>query len=69
MENHLKLLNNKVECPQCLGTKQVMIAKETKGFEYKDCKLCDEHGKVEQEIADDYIFAMNEDNFESNDDW
>jgi glutaredoxin len=66
-------MQNKTECPQCLGTKQVMTAKQTKGFEYKECKLCDENGLVEQEIADDYIFAMSENNFdddfETNDDW
>ena len=26
-----------VECPQCLGAKEIMIPKETKGFEYKKC--------------------------------
>jgi hypothetical protein len=49
-----------------------MVAKQTKGFEYKDCTLCDKNGLVEQEIADDYIFAMSENNFdddfETNDD-
>jgi DnaJ-class molecular chaperone len=58
-----------VECTQCLGAKEIMTPKETKGFEYKKCSLCNGHGKVEQQLADDFVFAMNEDNFETNDDW
>ena len=62
--------NNLTECPQCLGSEKIMTPKETKGFEYPTCSLCKGHGKVEEEIADDFIFAMNgEDNFETNDDW
>ena len=61
--------NNLVDCPKCLGTKEVMVPKQTKGFEYPTCSLCKGHGKVEEEIADDFIFAMNEENFETNDDW
>lgn len=60
--------NNLKECPQCLGAEKIMIPKKTKGFEYKTCSLCKGVGKVDLQIADDFIFAMNEDNFETNDD-
>ena len=43
--------------------------KTTKGFEYSTCNLCNGNGVVSQELADDYVFAKNEDNFETNDDW
>jgi len=63
-------MKNKVECPCCLGTGQHMEARETKGFKYEDCTLCDKTGVVEQQIADDYVFANSgEENFESNEDW
>lgn len=63
--------NNKVECPNCLGSKEIMVPKLTKGFEYKTCSLCHGEGMVSQEIAEDYIFDMSgeEDFSESNDDW
>ena len=62
--------SNLKECPSCLGAKEKMVPKETKGFEYKTCSLCNGHGSVDSQIADDFIFAMNgEDNFETNDDW
>lgn len=63
-------MSNNVECPSCLGTGEYMEGKKTKGFEYKACKLCNQTGVVDQQIADDYIFANSgEDNFETNDDW
>ena len=62
--------NNLKECPQCLGAKEIMEPKKTKGFEYKTCSLCNGTGEVDSQIADDFIFAMNgEDDFETNDDW
>ena len=62
--------SNLKECPQCLGAKEIMVSKQTKGFEYKTCSLCNGHGNVDSQIADDFIFAMNgEDDFETNDDW
>lgn len=61
--------NNEEECPKCLGIGEVMESKKTKGFEYKTCSLCNGSGYVNNQIADDFIFAMNEDNFETNDDW
>ena len=62
--------NNKTECPACIGVGEVMEGKKTtKGFEYSTCNLCNGNSVVSQELADDYIFAMNEDNFETNDDW
>ena len=61
--------NNLTECPQCLNAKEIMVPKQTKGFEYKTCNLCKGTGQVDSQIADDFVFAMNEDNFETNDDW
>jgi len=62
--------SNLTECPKCLGQGELMEPKKTKGFEYKTCSLCNGHGKVDEQIADDFIFAMSgEDNFETNDDW
>lgn len=62
--------NNLKECPKCLSVGTLMEPKQTKGFEYKTCSLCNGHGSVDSQIADDFIFAMNgEDDFETNDDW
>jgi hypothetical protein len=62
-------MKNKTECPKCLGAKELMEPKKEKGFEYKVCNLCKGEGIVPLDLADDFIFAINEDNFESNDDW
>lgn len=35
---------NKEICPECLGTKKAM----TNRFKYKNCKICDEEGMVEE---------------------
>lgn len=59
--------NNLTECPQCFGVKELMTPKKTIGFEYQTCSLCNSEGKINSEIAADFIFAMNEDNFETND--
>lgn len=57
------------DCPKCLGTGETMEGKKKKkGFEYNICNLCKGRGKVPDEIANDYIFSLNEDNFETNDD-
>ncbi len=60
--------NKKVECPRCLGSKQFMESKKTKGFEYKKCNICDKDGLVESDIAADIILSQNEDNVEFEDD-
>jgi DnaJ-class molecular chaperone len=58
------------DCPKCLGTGETMEGKKKKkGFEYNICNLCKGRGKVPDEIAKDYVFSLNEDNFETNDDW
>lgn len=56
-------MKNKVECSKCLGAKEVMTPKKTRGFEYKTCDLCNGQGKVEKDIADDYIISLNEDEY------
>ncbi len=61
--------NKKVQCPCCLGSKQFMEAKLTKGFKYKECKLCDKDGLVEKEIADDFVLSQNEENVEFDEDY
>ena len=62
-------MKNKTQCPKCLGAQELMEPKETTGFEYKTCSLCKGEGIVLTQIANDFVFAINEDNFESNDDW
>lgn len=57
----------KVDCPKCFGTKQFMQGHKHKGFKYEDCNFCDENGKVEEELADDYALSLNEDNIENED--
>lgn len=52
------------DCPKCLGAKEIMEAKKSKGFEYKECNLCKGTGVVPEEIADDFIFSITEENFE-----
>jgi hypothetical protein len=49
------------ECPNCLGAKQFMKAKESKGFQYVDCPLCYATGLVPGDVADDYVLSLNED--------
>ena len=62
-------MNKLVECPKCLGVVTTMEANEGKGFKYKQCTLCNGSGKVDEQLSDDFIFSLNEDNFETNDDW
>ena len=58
------------DCPKCIGTGETMEGKKKKkGFEYNICNLCKGRGKVPDEIAKDYVFSLNEDDFETNDDW
>jgi hypothetical protein len=38
-----------------------MKAKETKGFQYVDCPLCNATGVVSSEVAEDYVLSLNED--------
>jgi len=62
--------DNLTECPKCLGIGKIMEAKKTKGFEYKTCSLCNGSGYVDNQIAEDFIFSINENNFEDfNDEW
>ena len=35
-----------MECPKCLGVKILMTPKETRGFEFKDCDICEGKGVV-----------------------
>ena len=57
------------ECPQCLGAKEIMVPKDTKGFKYEKCSLCNGTCNLDPQLYDDYIFSLDEDNFETNDDW
>lgn len=66
-------MNKQKDCPKCLGAKELMEPKKTKGFEYRKCSICNGKGTVNQELYDDYIFSMNEENYdddyESNNGW
>jgi hypothetical protein len=47
-------------CPKCIGAKEVMVAKESRGFEYKGCDLCNVKGYVTSELEEDYVLSLNE---------
>ena len=52
------MVGNKVECPQCLGTKQYLKSvgsHKKRRRKMSDCDLCDDNGKVDIDIADDFI--------------
>lgn len=57
-------MSSKTTCPCCLGAKEIMEPKKTRGFKYVKCNLCDGKGKVHPEIADDYIFSLDEENYD-----
>ena len=58
-------MKNKTKtCPKCLGAKEIMEPKKTRGFEYVNCSLCHGIGEVEQQLHDDFIFAQNEENYD-----
>jgi hypothetical protein len=63
------MITQEEECPKCFGIVEVMEPLKKKGFKYKTCTLCKGKGTVPKELADDYVFSLNEDNFETNDDW
>ena len=48
-------------CPNCVGAKEIMVAKEARGFEYKECDLCNGDGYVTSELEEDYVLSLNED--------
>ena len=48
------------ECPQCLNAKEIMVPKETKGFKYEKCSLCNGTGVVSEETEEDYLLSLNE---------
>jgi len=58
-------------CPKCIGAKEVMEARADgkKGFQYKDCNLCNGKGYVNPVLASDFELSLNEDNLETNEDW
>jgi len=62
-------MNGSRECPKCLGVKEIMTPKKTRGFQYEKCDLCNGSGNVSKELEEDYILSLNEDVFETNDDW
>lgn len=54
--------NNNTECPKCLSTGEVMEGrKESKGFQYITCNLCNGTGLISEEIEEDYLLSINED--------
>lgn len=60
----MKININKTECPNCLGTGEVMTAKKTRGFEYK-CNLCNGEKIISKDLAEDYMLSLdpNEETF------
>jgi len=54
-------MENKL-CPKCLSTGEVMEGrKESKGFQYNKCSLCNGIGVVSEETVEDYLLSLNED--------
>ena len=57
-------MNNKVQCNCCLGQGVYMISKSSgRGFEYKDCTLCNGSGRISKELYDDYILSLDEESY------
>jgi len=55
-------MNNLVECPQCLGTGELIIPEDNnKMLHDVPCKLCNSTGVIHNEIAKDFIYSLNED--------
>lgn len=42
-------------CPKCIGAEEIMVPKNTKGFEYIICDVCGGSGMVPPDIAEDYV--------------
>lgn len=57
-------MSKKVDCPKCLGVKELMEGKKEgmRGFEYSKCQFCDKDGKVDENLYNDYILSLDEDN-------
>lgn len=54
-------MKNKL-CPKCLSTGEVMEGrKESKGFQYITCTLCNGTGVISEEMEEDYLLSINED--------
>ena len=53
-------MNKQTLCPKCVGAKTIMEPRTTRGFDYNKCSLCEGTGIVTPELADDYIFSLNE---------
>lgn len=59
---------NQCECPKCLGSKEIMIPRETRGFKYEKCDLCRGDGVVPKELHQDFtnsqkVFDNDEPNY------
>lgn len=44
-----------MECPKCLGAKEIMTPKEEKGFKYESCDICEGKGVVLPELHQSFI--------------
>lgn len=49
------MVQNKCECPQCLGSKKHLKSTGKRRRKMIECTLCDEDGLVETTIAEDFI--------------
>jgi hypothetical protein len=53
-----------IECPQCLGTGELIIPvpeANNRMLHNTPCQLCNSTGKVHIDIANDFVFSLNED--------
>jgi hypothetical protein len=54
-------MSKQQECPKCLGAKEIMVPRTTRGFDYEECELCSATGTVDDTLHEDYLLSLNED--------
>ena len=48
-----------MDCPKCLGALTVMTPKETKGFKYEPCDICEGKGVVLPDLHQSFVDSQN----------
>lgn len=48
-------MNNKLECPHCIGVGEEIVVVNEKEFYNKICHLCDGEGIVDEDVSNTYI--------------
>lgn len=55
-----KIISDKIECPHCLGTGEIVDANEADEFFKEDCTLCLGEGKIEKTASFKDPFEIDE---------